>query len=188
MEKRELKFQLKALDEAGKFTGIAAAYNNVDLGQDMILPGAFTKTLADKGGAVPILWQHQAFEPIGMGKLSDSGGGVMISGDLAIDASPAAMKAYQLLKRGILKGLSIGYDTLKSDIEQGVRKLKELKLWEVSLVTFPMNPMAGITSIKGSGDDVRNFIALIRECRLELGRTEARSASVPPPNRQIELS
>ena len=56
MEKRELKFQLKALDEAGKFTGLAAAYNNVGLGQDMILPGAFTKTLADKGGAVPILF------------------------------------------------------------------------------------------------------------------------------------
>jgi hypothetical protein len=53
-----------------------------------------------------------------------------------------------LLKQGALKGLSIGYDVVKDNWEKRIRYLKELKLWEVSVVTFPCNTLAGTTSVK----------------------------------------
>jgi len=69
---KDFRFELKSLSDPGTFEGLAATYGDVDLGGDIIEPGAFQKTMADKGGEVPILWQHDQREPIGVGKLSDS--------------------------------------------------------------------------------------------------------------------
>lgn len=145
---KTFKFEIKEFGEMGAFTGMASVYGNKDLGGDVVEPGAFTKTLADKGGEVPILWQHDSREPIGMGKLTDGPGGLQIDGVLAIDVSPVAVKAYGLMKKGIIKGLSIGYDTIRDEVKDRVRYLRELKLWEVSLVTFPMNELATINTVK----------------------------------------
>ena len=162
---KEFRFSLKSVDDRGSFVGFAAVYSNVDLGGDVIEPGAFAKTLAEKNGEVPILWQHDAREPIGLGKLTDSPQGLLISGELALE-SPVAQKAYGLLKRGILKGLSIGYDTVKQHLAGGVRKLTELKLYEVSLVTFPMNEQALVTGVKTIDEEqIRNFRQILADCR-----------------------
>jgi hypothetical protein len=72
---------------------------------------------------------------------------LQIKGELALE-SPVAQKAYGLLKRGVLKGLSIGYDTMRDEVKNKVRFLKELKLWEVSIVTFPMNELATVQDVK----------------------------------------
>lgn len=145
---KTFKLEIKDFGEQGTFTGMASVYGNRDLGGDVVEPGAFTKTLTDKGGEVPILWQHDSREPIGMGKLFDSADGLQIKGELAIDSSPVAAKAYGLMRRGILKGLSIGYDTIRDEVKDKVRYLRELKLWEVSIVTFPMNELATIQGVK----------------------------------------
>jgi HK97 family phage prohead protease len=145
---KTFKVEFKDFGEQGTFTGLASVYGNRDLGGDIVEPGAFTKTIADKNGEVPILWQHDYREPIGMGKLMDTAGGLQIMGELAVESSPTAMKAYGLMKKGILKGLSIGYDTIRDEVKEKVRYLKELKLWEVSIVTFPMNELATVNSIK----------------------------------------
>ena len=87
--------------------------------------------------------------------------------ELALE-SPVAQKAYGLLKKGVLKGLSIGYDDVKSRIVEGVRRLSEMKLWEVSLVTFPMNPAAqvlGVKNLEDVGGEIRAFRVLLAECR-----------------------
>lgn len=146
------KFQIKQVNEDGTFEGVAAVYGNVDLGNDVIEPGAFTKTLKDKKSEVPLLWQHDPTEPIGKGVLTDSKEGLLIAGQLVLE-SDVARKAYALMKAGILKGLSIGYDTVVSeyDTASDIRKLKELRLWEVSVVTFPMNPKAQVTAVKADG-------------------------------------
>lgn len=153
---KTFKLEIKDLGEQGTFTGMASVYGNRDLGGDVVEPGAFSKTLADKNGEVPILWQHDPREPIGMGKLMDSGDGLMIKGELAIDSSPIAVKAYGLMRRGILKGLSIGYDTMRDEVKEvagkTTRYLKELKLWEVSIVTFPMNELATVSTVKAVED------------------------------------
>jgi uncharacterized protein len=72
---------------------------------------------------------------------------------------PEAQTAYSLLKAGVVKGLSIGYDTVKdSRDEAGVRHLEELRLWEVSVVTFPMNESATVSNVK-SLDDARRVLS-----------------------------
>ena len=153
MERHDFGFKVKSVDDAGKFTGVGAVYNNVDLGGDKILPGAFTRTLA-AGKQFPVLWQHNPSDPIGSVKVTDSPQGLMVEGQLLL-SDPTAAKAYQFLKAGIIKGLSIGYETIKSTLVDNVRELKELKLWELSIVTFPMNEAALVTGIKAMTDDDR---------------------------------
>lgn len=155
MNQSSFKLEIKEMGESqGTFTGMASVYGNKDLGGDVVMPGAFAKTLADKNGEVPILWQHDQGEPIGLGKLSDMSDGLQIKGELVLE-SPVAQKAYGLMRRGVLKGLSIGYDAVKEDVKDNTRYLKEVKLWEVSLVTFPMNQSAGVQSVKRVEDEFR---------------------------------
>jgi uncharacterized protein len=78
----------------------------------------------------------------------------MVEGQLLL-SDPTAAKAYQFLKAGIIRGLSIGYETVKSAFVDDVRELSELKLWELSVVTFPMNESAMVTGIKAMSDDDR---------------------------------
>jgi uncharacterized protein len=143
--------KIKAVDDAGKFTGIGAIYGLVDLGGDRILPGAFKKTL-DSSKKYPLLWQHNPSDPIGTVQVSDSDQGLLVNGELLL-SDPTAAKAHLFLKAGVIKGLSIGYDTEKSAYVDGVRELRELKLWELSIVTFPMNPGAEVLGIKKMPDD-----------------------------------
>ena len=160
--RRDFQLELKSLTGQGVFEGLAAVYGNTDLQGDVIEPGAFSKTIREKG-EVPILWQHDSAEPIGLGKLSDSAAGLVITGELALE-SPVAHKAYGLLKRRIVTGLSIGFDGVKSRVVDGVRRLSEVRLWEVSLVTFGANPQAQVTAVK-SGDSIAQFRAILSECR-----------------------
>jgi HK97 family phage prohead protease len=145
--KQFAKMSIKALQEDGSFEGILASYNTVDLGGDKIMPGAFTKTMQERGSEVPMLWQHNPDEPIGTLQLSDSPDGLLVKGQLLMDLD-YAKKAYILLKAGVIKGLSIGFSTIKKDMQDGVRLLKEIKLYEGSVVTFPMNEHCMVTAVK----------------------------------------
>lgn len=148
MNTKDFKFELKASsDETGTFEGILSVYNVVDLGNDMVLPGAFTKTIKENAGVVPMLWQHKSDEPIGQLELSDSPEGLMVKGNIALEVA-RGREAYTLLKRGVIKGLSIGYEAVKKNTEKGIRMLKEVRLWEGSVVTFPMLPAAQVTTVK----------------------------------------
>jgi phage head maturation protease len=55
----------------------------------------------------------------------------------------------------VVKGLSIGYDTIQATYEGDVRHLTELRLWEISCVTFPMNESAQVSGVKAMSDDER---------------------------------
>lgn len=148
--KPRFSVQVKSLGEDGSFEGQLAVYNNVDLGGDAILPGAFTKTIQERGSQIPLLWQHKSDEPIGTLTLIDSATSLNVKGQLLMDLD-LAKKAYILLKARVIKGMSIGFDTIKDNMENGVRQLKEVRLWEGSIVTFPMNEAAMVTSIKSAG-------------------------------------
>lgn len=174
MKTKACKFYLKTVDEKGTFEGLAAVYGNVDLGDDIIEPGAFTKTLKDSKGKVPVLWQHDMRAPVGLGILEDSKEGLLIHGELVMEV-PKAQEAYALMKKEVMKGLSIGYDTIVSEYDKDadIRRLKELRLWEVSLVTFPMNPEAQITAVKDINE-------LILTDALELARAEIKAGRKLP--------
>jgi uncharacterized protein len=165
---KTFKLQIKSLDEAGKFSGLASVYGNVDLGGDVVMPGAFAKSLADRGHEIPILFQHDMRQPVGLGKLKDTSQGLEIQGQLVLEVAKAR-EAYSLLKARVLRGLSFGYDTVKSDIQAGVRYLRELKLYEVSLVTVPMNELATVTAVKTSESSmnwqIEQFRTLLEQCK-----------------------
>jgi HK97 family phage prohead protease len=151
--------EIKEVGEGGKFTGIASVYDVEDLGGDIIEKGAFKKTIAENPDVV-ILWQHDADEVIGKGRVSESGNKVTVEAQLDMD-DVTAQKAYSKLKKGLIKGLSIGFNTIKSkweEIEEEgkrryIRRISELKLWEVSVVTFPMLPAAQVTRVKSMSDE-----------------------------------
>jgi HK97 family phage prohead protease len=145
--KKLLRMAIKSVAQDGSFEGSLAVYNNLDLGGDLIEPGAFTKTIQDHGNEVPLLWQHKTDKPIGKLTLVDGPAALSVKGQLLMDL-PDARNAYLLIKAKIVKGLSIGFDTVKDAMDGATRRLKEVRLWEGSIVTFPMNEQALITSVK----------------------------------------
>ncbi len=128
--------------------GFASVFNNIDSYKDIVLPGAFTKTLK-KNRTIPMLWQHDSDEVVGVWtELEERDRGLYVKGTI-VDTS-LGLDAYKLLKAGAITGMSIGYSTkgYEIDNDKGVRKLSELELYEVSLVTFPANEKAKVTSVK----------------------------------------
>jgi HK97 family phage prohead protease len=152
LKTKHIAFDFKSTSPSGAFQGLLSPYGNVDEGGDRIMPGAYTRTLYEKGNTRPLLWQHQTDMPIGELTLEDRPDGLWCKGQLLM-ALPEAKRAYELLKAGIVTGLSIGFQTMRDEIKDGVRNLKEVKLFEGSIVTFPMNEMAQISSVKASALD-----------------------------------
>lgn len=159
----ELQLEIKEVKESGTFSGIAAVCGTEDLGGDVIDKGAFRKTINDNP-IVPVLWQHKSDEVIGEGTLSEWQGRLLLKGKLDMD-DPTAQKAHRKMMNGLVKGLSIGFQTIKStweDIEgRMIRHIQEMKLWEVSVVTFPMMPQAQVTRVKSA--DVEERVKRIEE-------------------------
>jgi HK97 family phage prohead protease len=160
----DFKLLTKDVKQDGTFEGLAAVYGNKDHGGDIIEPGAFTRTLKNSNGRVPILWQHDKREPIGAGYLSDSREGLKIRGELVME-SDVARKALGLMKARVLNGLSIGYDAVKAQYDKvkDATLLKEIRLYEVSLVTFPMNPLALVGSVKTQIENVASSVKSLYE-------------------------
>jgi uncharacterized protein len=162
MERRDFNLKIKSLDDEGAFVGLGAVYGNVDLGGDVIDPGAFSRTL-NAAKSFPVLWQHDPSNPIGTCKITDTPQGLQVNGTLML-SDPTAQKAHTFMKAGVVKGLSIGYDTVQATYVGDVRHLTELKLWEISCVTFPMNESAMVTGVKALSDDDRmKHLTAIRE-------------------------
>lgn len=152
-EFKTLSFKADAYDEeTGVFSGYAAVYGNVDTGGDVIEPGAFTKTIAEGWERVKILALHNdCWLPIGRPlELREDSNGLFIKAKISDTSMGRDIKV--LLMDGVLNELSIGYDPIVFEYdESGIRHLREIKLWEVSVVTWAMNPEAVITDYK---DDV----------------------------------
>jgi len=148
MEKKTFQFEIKSLDDAtGIIEGYASTFGNVDLGGDVVEKGAFKKTLKEQKD-VPILWQHYSDEVIGVTlDAKEDDYGLYVKGQINLDVQKGR-EAYSLIKMGAIKGFSIGYSTVKDLWDQGARHLKELKLFEWSPVTFPMNTAAVCTGVK----------------------------------------
>jgi HK97 family phage prohead protease len=135
----------------GRFEGYASVFNVVDGGNDLVLPGAFRNSLRDRGPrGIKLLWQHDPREPVGVIEdIAEDNYGLFVRGRLLAGVRRAG-EAWGLVKSGALDGLSIGFHAVTADRRaDGRRVLKQVDLWEVSLVTFPMNDRARILSLKG---------------------------------------
>ncbi len=149
-EQKKLQFKIDNFnEEEGIFSGYGAVFGNIDSGGDIIEPGAFTKTLAEGWERVKILALHNDFWlPIGRPlELREDVNGLFLSAKVSDTSMGRDIKI--LLKDRVLNELSIGYDPVVFDYDSdGIRHLREVKLWEVSLVTWAMNPEAIITGYK----------------------------------------
>lgn len=144
-------FDVKNVGTNGQFSGRASVYGVRDYYGDVVMPGAFTKSLAQLGGEIVVLNQHDPADPIGKAKLTDRNDGLWATGQLVLDL-PSARDAYVRLQSKLISGISIGYETLKESFSGDVRQLHEIRLLEISLVTFPANQFARVTDVKGDAD------------------------------------
>jgi hypothetical protein len=151
MERKTIKFEVKAIDEeAGIIEGYGATFSKMpDAYGDVIDPGAFTKTLKDNAGNIVSLFNHNVNEPIGLPELSEDRRGLFTKIKLVL-AVQKARDTLALAKAGVIKRMSIGYDPVKTEFVDGIRHLKEVRLFDVSPVIFAANTEAMILSIKAS--------------------------------------
>jgi len=148
--KTAFPLEIKSLTDEGFFEGYASVSGNVDLGGDIVVPGAFTKSIAATP-EVPLLWSHDHAEVIGaIREMQEDGHGLRVKGEIALETA-RGKEAYALLKKNMMKGLSIGYQVVSDSVANGKRLLKELTLLEVSVVPLPINQMAQVTAVK-TGD------------------------------------
>lgn len=145
------KLDMKKLSDDGSFEGYGSVFHNEDRGGDVVAPGAFATTLnGRKLTEIKMLWQHDPSSPIGVWEeMKEDHYGLWVKGRILSAVSKGA-EALALMRAGVIDGLSIGFRTVKSslDHETYVRTLTELELWEVSVVTFPMNPAATVEKVK----------------------------------------
>jgi len=162
-------FELKALnEEEGTFEGYASIFDKLDRVGDIVLPGAFTKSL--KEDATPsVLWQHEAKQVIGsLPVIKEDNIGLFVKVKLTLQVQLAS-EVYALLKDRAIKSMSMGYVATKVSYneDRSIRYIIEAKVFEVSVVTFAANEQATIISIK-SGEvieekKIQDFIEL-KEC------------------------
>jgi HK97 family phage prohead protease len=150
MERKAFRFHLKAAsDDTGVIEGWASTYGpGPDLGGDIVAPGAFTQSIAQQGAGFPFLWHHNASLPLGVARVSDQQKGLYMTAQLVMEDRMARV-ALAHAKAGSTKGLSIGFDVIKSSPgPNGTRVLNEIRLWEISQVSLPMNVDATVTAAK----------------------------------------
>lgn len=178
MNRIGFSFELKGVKETGVFEGYASTFNEKDLGGDIVLPGAFAKSLKTRSAkGVRMFADHDSRNRVGVWEsITEDDKGLYVKGRLLIEKANGR-DAYIDLKEGALDGMSIGFRTIKDkyDGRRKARLLEELDLLEISLVSFPMNESARVTAVKSVDDmDAKDWRELEAALRDEgLSRAEA---------------
>ncbi len=161
-------FGVKMLDaEQGIVEHIVAVMGNIDRGNDVIHPGAFVKSLMERGNKIKVLNGHDASSVLNVvgrpleirevGRLElppdlvaqypDATGALVTKTQFLLD-TPEGRGVFDRIKSGAVDEYSIGYDPIVADYatldrpegKTTVRNLREVRLWEYSPVVFAMNP------------------------------------------------
>jgi len=157
MERKRVAFAVKEIDvQAGTFSGHASIFNVPDDGMppDIMLPGAFAKTIKEWGPAganrIKILALHRSdWLPIGVPtELIEDATGLFFTG--RVSKTSLGLDILTLMRDRVLTEMSIGFDIIKQepDKARGIRMLQEVRLWEISPVTWAMHPLATIADVK----------------------------------------
>ncbi len=145
--------QRMSLSEDGLVEGYASLFGEVDQSRDMVMAGAFAQSLRLRGlRRIPMLFQHDPFEPVGIWlELREDWRGLFARGRLIPDVA-YGRELFALVKAGAVDGLSIGYRTVRArvDPKTRVRKLQQVDLWEISIVTFPLLSGARVRAVKSA--------------------------------------
>lgn len=139
-------------EDCWTITGYGSIFNNTDLGNDVVMPGAFAKSLRETG--LPLLLFNHKMEDAPIGTIveaKEDRRGLWFKAELPKDDSFVAGRIVPQLKRRGLRGTSIGYKATQKETRRtdGARLLKEIRLFEISVVNLPMNPLAAVETVKG---------------------------------------
>jgi HK97 family phage prohead protease len=150
LEVKLLPRELRRIGTDGLIEGYASLFGVADLGRDVVERGAFRDSLARRGAAgIRMLWQHDPAEPVGTWlSIREDERGLLVRGRLNL-AVRRAREIAALVGEGALDGLSIGFRVVEAAKGAGgTRRLLRLDLWEISVVTFPMQPGARLAAVK----------------------------------------
>lgn len=183
---RRVEYRVAGADSAqaaAGFDGHASTAWNVDSYGTAFAPGAWSKTISERGSKVLVLWQHDPYQPIGRPtQLAEDGTGLAVTAAIS-DGTSYGRDALALLRDGVPLGLSVGFrtmrerpataedplifdgapDAIRGDYSQ-VSVIEEAKLYEFSLVSFPANDAATVGSIRGDAQ-VDALAALVADLR-----------------------
>jgi HK97 family phage prohead protease len=165
MKVQSVTFKAKAGPSAGlaegQFEGYASVFGNKDSYGDVVMPGAFTNTLADwkaLDAPIPLLWSHRMDDPdmnIGSVEAAQDDHGLKVVGTLDMD-SPKAAQVYRLLKSGRVQQMSFAYDVIDgaqvTKDGDSAYELRDLKLYEVSVVPIGANQETEILAVKTAAE------------------------------------
>jgi HK97 family phage prohead protease len=139
------------IDLDGTVEGYASRFGEIDQARDMVMPGAFKVTLAQRGvRQVPMLFQHDPAEPVGVWlELREDANGLYARGRLIPEVA-RGRELLSLIRQGAIDGLSIGFRTVRGRIDPKtrIRRLYAVDLWEISIVTFPLLAGARVHAVK----------------------------------------
>lgn len=186
MNLKHMEFKADFNAESGKICGYASTWDREpDSWGDIVAPGAFAKSLAkweESGCPIPLLFGHNANDPYyNIGALDvakEDERGLYVEG--TVDESDLAQRVRELAKAGRLKSFSFAYDVIESaevtlDNGQKARELREIDIYEVSVVTFPANSHADITDVKGAIKESIGEVYVDVIPRLKAGRVLSKS-------------
>lgn len=146
LERKSFKLEIKATSmegNIGKFDGYAAIFGKLDFNNDIILPGAFKRSLDLQGDKRPLYFEHIPQQLLGAGFVQEDENGLKINGEINLDTQ-IGREQFSNMQKGYLETMSIGYMTVLADFIGSTRYLKEIALWETTLTTLPAMPDARI--------------------------------------------
>jgi HK97 family phage prohead protease len=158
VERKAFATEFKVAPDGRTVEGYASTFGNVDAVNDVVVAGAYKRTLQHRMDRIKVLRDHE--HPIGkpIEAYEDTKGLYTRS---HISDTQLGNETLTLLRDGVLDRMSIGYEPVTKEFGQHegkqVRYLKEIKLHEWSIVTFPANDAAAVTGIKALEDLDRAF-------------------------------
>jgi len=177
--------EIRADGDTPGISGYASHFNSIDSYGTAMKRGAFAKTIADRGSRIPVLHNHWTDTVIGKPtELREDDNGLYFNAEI-VEETQAGAEVMALLRKGVPLGMSFGFETLKSrPIEEGdqldwsmapdyfkrdenrgeVRVIEEVRLWEISVVTFPANEMATINDVRAA-EHVDALSSLLEDLR-----------------------
>lgn len=158
-------FNVKELNfngESRTISGYAAVFNNKDKAGDILLKGCFAKSISDRGpestanDKIIMLWQHDQHEPIGrISSLVEDDKGLYF--EAVIDDVERGNQAIKQLESGTLNQFSIGYsyvwEKCEYDQERDAFIVKEVVLYEISVVSIGCNGETEYLGLKAGSED-----------------------------------
>jgi uncharacterized protein len=190
-------------DVKGVVTGYFSAFNNIDSDGDVIVSGAYKKTVAENGpngkNRIMHLLQHNPLMPLAkpMELIEDGKGLRFVS---KITETSYGKDVIKLYAEGVFNEHSVGFEIIKSDNKAGYREIREIKLWEGSTVTWGANPNTPIESMKSwdkpkSEEMLSKFCNILRNgdltdesmIQLEIGLKQLQNHLVELEEKSVEI-